>query len=145
MPVSKISTLSLWSVKPGGLIEEESGWWYYATPLSTVGWHEGSGLPGGGQAIEFNGHIRWNGQDGVFRYLSTVSLDNEIVLTTEDGAEHRYLTRQVLTRNPIETAQYISSLEARGEELVIAITCINWSAEKQIYLDRLIVVAVKSN
>lgn len=136
-----------WLVEPVILIKDKagSGLWYYDTPLSSVGWHQGSGLPGGGRAIEFNGHIRWNGKDGVFRYLSTVVLDNEIVLTTKDGAKHKYVVRQVLVKNPIETAQYISALEARGEEIVIAITCINWSAEKQIYLDRLIVVAVKSN
>lgn len=134
-----------WSVESVGMVQDESGLWYYDTPLATVGWHEGSGRPGGGQTIEFNGHIRWYGTDGVFRYLSTVALDNEIVLTTEDGAEHRYIVRQVLTRDPIEAAQYMADLEARGEELVIAVTCINWSAEKQIYLDRLIVVAVKSD
>ena len=134
-------------VEPVFPVQDQGGGWHYGTPKENVGWHSGSGRPGGGRAIEFNGHIRWYGTDGVFRYLSTVSLDDEIVLKTKDGGEHRYTVRQILTF-PYDTTEgrdYIAQLEARGEELVIAITCVNWSAEKQIYLDRLIVVAVKPN
>ena len=59
----------------------------------------------------------------------------------------RYAVRQVLIfpYNTSEGRDYLTQLENRGEEMAILITCINWSAEKQIYLDRLIVVAVKSD
>lgn len=135
------------AVEPVFPVQDEDGGWRYGTPESNVGWHAGSGVPGGGRAIEFNGHIRWYGKNGVFRYLSQVSLEDEIILTTEDGAEHGYAVRQVLIF-PYDTAEgrdYLAQLDARGEELVILITCINWSAERQIFLDRLIVVAVKSD
>ena len=134
-------------VEPVTLLQDRSGGWYYGTPKESVGWHSGSGLPGGGRAIEFNGHIRWQGNNGVFRYLSTVSLGDGIAIETKDGKKHLYAVRQVLVfpYNTTQGRDYLAQIEARGEEIVVAITCINWSAEKQIYLDRLIVVAVKSN
>lgn len=125
--------------------EVSDGPWFWGTPEKTVGWHEGTGVPGESQAIEFNGHVRWKGKAGIFWRLHKVTLEDEIVLTSSDGRNYTYLVRQVriFSASGEEGLSFIRDLENRHEELVVLTTCINWSDSKRIYTDRLIVVAVK--
>ena len=122
-----------------------SGAWFWDTPDSTVGWHKGTGVPGEPRTIELNGHVRWKGKAGVFWDLHKVQLEDQIILTSSDGAEHAYLVRQVriFSASTADGLNYLQDLENRGEEIVVATTCINWSEATQSYKDRLIVVAVK--
>ena len=117
---------------------------YFGTPEKAIGWHNLSGLPGQNRTIEFNGHIQWNKKEGVFRWLGNVSIDDEVILTTADSIIHKYVVRQILyfPWGTNEGSNYLRELEKRGEEIVVMITCATWSPEKQIYVNRLYIVAV---
>lgn len=105
-----------------------------------AGHNSTSANPGEGHNIVITGHDDWKGE--VFRALEKAKPGDEVILTTEDGKDHRYSVAEVHLRKelgaPLEerlaTGQFLAPM---GEERVTLVTCWPYGVDDH----RLIVVA----
>ncbi len=105
-----------------------------------AGHNNTSANPGEGHNVVITGHDDWKGE--VFRTLEKAKPGDEVILTTEDGKDHRYSVAEIHLRKeigaPLEerlaTGQFMAQM---GEERVTLVTCWPYGVDDH----RLIVVA----
>jgi LPXTG-site transpeptidase (sortase) family protein len=91
-----------------------------------AGHHKTSGRPGEVNNIVVTGHNDWEGE--VFRTLEYINHGDEIVMTTEDGNEHKYVVEEIHMRREIgatlderlETGRFMADMP---DERLTLITC----------------------
>jgi sortase A len=105
-----------------------------------VGHNDTSADPGQGGNVVLTGHDDWHGE--VFRDLHTIQDGAEIVVTTSDGALHRYVVDQILYRQEVGVplSERLKTGELIGptaDERLTLVTCWPYGIDDQ----RLIVIA----
>jgi len=105
-----------------------------------VGHNDTSAEPGQGGNVVLTGHDDWHGE--VFRDLHSIQQGAEIVVTTEDGATHRYKVDQILYRQEVGVplSERLKTGELIGptdDERLTLVTCWPYGVDDH----RLIVIA----
>jgi LPXTG-site transpeptidase (sortase) family protein len=87
-----------------------------------IGWYDRSPTPGERGPSVFAGHINWNGQDGVFRHLGTLTEGDQVTVQRADGSTARFEVTKVAQypKDEFPTARVYGN--TRGAELRL-ITC----------------------
>lgn len=116
--------------------------------IHDVGWYTGSKKPGAGEgAVLMDGHVSGvNDPEGVFYSLKDVAAGTEIVVEKGDGSTVTYEVRQVETKpiEEVDMARMMRSIDSEHEGLNL-ITCGGeYDTDRQLYVDRVLVYAVRT-
>lgn len=106
-----------------------------------AGWFTGAPAPGRiGPAI-IVGHVRWNGQSGVFSRLSSLNFGDRIFVTRRDGTTVVFRVTRVsrFTKAHFPTNLVYGNIDHAGLRLI---TCDGFDAAGRAYLDNLVVFAM---
>ncbi|MHB1165174.1 MAG: class F sortase [Candidatus Nanopelagicales bacterium] len=106
-----------------------------------AGWFTGAPQPGQlGPAI-IAGHVRWNGQPGVFSQLSRLDFGDRILVTRTDGTILAFRVTRVsrFAKDRFPTDLVYGNIDHAGLRLI---TCDRLDAAGKAYLDNLVVFAM---
>lgn len=115
--------------------------------IHDVGWYTGSKKPGTGEgAVLMDGHVSGvNDPEGVFYNLKDITVGTEIIVEKGDGSEVKYEVRESesLPIEQVDMAKMMRSIDPEHEGLNL-ITCGGeYDADRQLFVDRVLVYAVR--
>lgn len=126
-----------------------------ATPnnIFDVGWYDGSGLPGSGQAVVINGHNGGPTKYGVFKTLPDLATGDEIEIEVGGGKVYKYIVAENNAVPLNEADEYMkkifTNLKDENGDTVETLTLIScsgeWSDVYDTYLSRQFVRATLSS
>lgn len=116
--------------------------------IHDVGWYTGSKKPGAGEgAVLMDGHVSGvNDPEGVFYNLKGITVGEEIIVEKGDGSKVKYAVRETETKaiEEVDMAKMMRSIDAEHEGLNL-ITCGGeYDTDRQLYVDRVLVYAVRT-
>ena len=110
--------------------------------FSQVGWYSPAGRPGETGSAILNGHYDDPlGTPAVFYNLKNLNVNDEIIITTENGGEFVFVVEDVFS-HPLEVFPYDLLYEESDNRQLKLLTCDGvWNADSRDYSNRLVVVA----
>lgn len=125
-------------VNPDGSMQAPVG-------IFDAGWYNGSSRPGTRGAVVIDAHASGPSRQGLFAYLNTLEIGDQIEIERGDGTKLTYqvINKETVPKDSVDMRKLLT-VQGAGEEGLNLITCDGaWVKDQSTFSDRTIVYAEK--